>query len=146
MRVIAQRALPALAGQRHDEGQGGVAEGDRRGAGDGAGHVGDAVMHHAVLDVGRVGVGGGLAGFEAAALVDGDVRPRTEPGRICLTIVFADQLRRARRPAPARRRRRGRRRPAGVASMAAAVENSVWIREPNCCFQRLQGAAASVSG
>ena len=63
----------ALVGQCHSEGQGGVVEREGGGARHRAGHVGDAVVHHVVDDVGRIGVRGGAAGLEAAALVDGDV-------------------------------------------------------------------------
>src|ERR1039457_306421 len=38
-----------------------------------AGHVGDAVVHHAIDHVAGVGVRSGTRGFDASALVDGDV-------------------------------------------------------------------------
>ena len=78
--VIQHRLTPAFAGQREDERQGRVGEGESGGAGDGARHVGDAVMDDAVLHVGRIGMGGRPAGFEAATLVDGNVdQHRTRP-------------------------------------------------------------------
>ncbi len=73
MRVVGQRLLPALVGDGQREGQGDVVERIGRGAGDAARHVGDAVVDDAVDHIGRVGMGGGLRGFGAAALVDGDV-------------------------------------------------------------------------
>ena len=72
---------------------GGVVEGKGRGAGHRTGHVGHAVVHHAVHQVGRVCVRGGMRGLEAAALVDrhvhddgpllhaGDHRTRDQFGR-----------------------------------------------------------------
>ncbi len=65
--------VPAFVGDGEGVGGGGVAEGEGAGAADGSGHVGDAVVDDAVDDVGGVFVGGGAGGFEAAALVDGDV-------------------------------------------------------------------------
>jgi hypothetical protein len=72
-----------------------VGQAERRGARHGAGHVGDAVVHDAVDDVGRVGVRGRLAGLDATALVDGDVDDhRAFLHR--LQVFAADQPRRAR--------------------------------------------------
>ena len=79
-------------------GQGGVVQCERRRARHGAGHVGDAVMEHVVDHEGRVGVRRGLAGLDAAALVDRDV----DDHRACLHAadhVASDELRRRARPA-----------------------------------------------
>lgn len=65
--------LEAVAGEGEGVAQGGVGEGEGGGAGDGAGHVGDAVVDDAIDDVGGVVVGGGFAGLDAAALIDGDI-------------------------------------------------------------------------
>ena len=73
MRVVLHRLVPALVRQRLHEGQRRIGQGEGGGAGDRAGHVGHAVMHHAVLYIGRLRMRGGPAAFEAAALVDGDV-------------------------------------------------------------------------
>jgi hypothetical protein len=63
----------AQVGELEDVGEGCVGEGERAGVGHGCGHVRDAVVNNAVDDVAGVGVGGGPGGFDAAALVDGDV-------------------------------------------------------------------------
>ena len=65
--------VDAALGDFQDPGECHVAEGERAGAADGARHVGDAVVDHLVDDVGWAAVGGGPAGGDAAALVDGDV-------------------------------------------------------------------------
>eukprot|EP01137_Pigoraptor_chileana_P005243 Opistho-2@48068 len=70
MRIVPQRLLPALAGQGHGMADGGVVECKGRGAGHRPGHVRHAVVHHAVDDEGRLGMGGRMRGLEAAALVD----------------------------------------------------------------------------
>ena len=71
--VILGGFLVGLIGDLEGIGECGVAEGDGAGSADGAGHVGDAVVEDAFDDIGGVFVGGGTAGFEAAALVDGNV-------------------------------------------------------------------------
>ena len=53
--------------------QRGIAQGDRARAADGAGHVGDAVVHHALYHVRRIAVRRRLGRLEASALVDADV-------------------------------------------------------------------------
>jgi len=63
----------SLVGNQLHKRIGHVSEGLGGGAGVGPGHVGDAVVDHALLDVGGLVVGGGTGGFGAAALVDGDV-------------------------------------------------------------------------
>ena len=73
MRVGFQRRLPAHVRDAQGVGKGDVVERISAGPGDRAGHVGDAVMHHAVDHIGRVGMGGGTAGFKAAALIDRDI-------------------------------------------------------------------------
>ena len=50
-----------------------VVEGERRGARHRSRHIGDAVVHDLVDDVGRLGMGGRARGLGAAALIDGDV-------------------------------------------------------------------------
>ncbi len=54
VRVRLHGRAPALVGQRQHERQGGVVEREGRGARHRARHVGDAVMHHAFLDIGRI--------------------------------------------------------------------------------------------
>ena len=81
-RIVGQRPVDAVGGQGGDVGRGGGAQGVGRGQRRGARHVGDAVVDDAVDDEGGIGVGGGVAGLEAAALVDGDVhqhRARAHP-------------------------------------------------------------------
>src|SRR4051812_27821782 len=65
--------FPAFGGDGAGVGERGIAEGEGAGAAYRSGHVGDAVVNDAVDDVGGVAVGGGAGGFDAAALVDGDV-------------------------------------------------------------------------
>src|SRR3546814_9391299 len=67
------RGLGALVGELEDEGQGRVVEREGGGARDRAGHVGDAIMRDAVDLVDRIVMGGGVAGLEAAALIDRDI-------------------------------------------------------------------------
>ncbi len=71
--VFEHRLHHALVGQRQGVRGGGVGEREGRGARHGAGHVGDAVVHHPLLDVDRVRVGGRPGGLEATPLVDGHV-------------------------------------------------------------------------
>ena len=73
MRVGSQRGLPAEIGDAQRVGQRDIVERIGAGAGDRAGHVGDAIMDDSVDDIGRLRVGGGMAGLEAAALIDGDI-------------------------------------------------------------------------
>ena len=73
VRIVPARLLPTLVGEIQHERQGGVAERDRRGPRNRAGHVGHAVVHYPVDLVHRISVGGGLRCLEAPALVDGDV-------------------------------------------------------------------------
>ena len=63
----------AAIGEGLDIGKGHVRQRLRRGAGVGAGHVGDAIVEDVLLDKNGIVVGGGARGFRAAALVDGDV-------------------------------------------------------------------------
>ena len=82
MRVVQERAAPALLGERQHEGQGRVVEREGRGARHRARHVGDAVVDDALLDIGGIGMRRRPAGLEAAALVDRDVdehRARLHP-------------------------------------------------------------------
>src|ERR1700722_18769799 len=71
--IVLERLHPALVGERERERQGRVVKGEGRGAGDGARHVGDAIMDDAVDDIGRMGVRRRLRGLAAAALINGDV-------------------------------------------------------------------------
>ncbi len=73
MDVVLAGLLPALVGERQRERQRRVVEGEGRGAGNAARHVGDAIVHDAVDEIGRVRMGGGLRGLRGAALVDGDI-------------------------------------------------------------------------
>ena len=72
MLVVDQR-LQALVGELQAVVQRRVVQRVRRGDRHGARHVGDAIVDDAVDLVGRLGMGGGVRGLEAAALVDGDV-------------------------------------------------------------------------
>src|ERR1700727_3162112 len=56
--VVLERLDPALVGERERERQGRVVEGEGRGAGDGAWHVGHAIMDDAVDDISRKRMGG----------------------------------------------------------------------------------------
>src|SRR5947208_2809490 len=67
MLIVREGALPALLGERDDEGQRRVVERVGRGAWHGARHVCDAVVHHVVHDVRRIGMRRRLRGLEAAA-------------------------------------------------------------------------------
>ena len=89
--VVQQRLLRALVGQLHGEGQGGVGQREGRRAGDAARHVGHAVVDDAVHFVGRVLVGGGLRGLEAAALVDRHIHQH-RAGTHQLQLVARDEL------------------------------------------------------
>ena len=63
----------AVFGDGEQVGQHGLGDGDAGGAAQVGGEVGDAEVGHAVVDESGLGQGGGAAGFDAAALVDGDV-------------------------------------------------------------------------
>src|SRR6202789_1541523 len=69
-RILTYGDIGAEFGEFHHVGEGRVGEGEGAGVGNGGGHIGDAVMDHAVDDVAGVGVGGGPCGLDAAALVD----------------------------------------------------------------------------
>src|SRR5580658_10500553 len=73
MLVGPECCLPALLGERQDEGQGRVVEGEGRGSRDGTRHVGDAIMDDAVLEICGFGMAGRARGLETAALIDGDI-------------------------------------------------------------------------
>ena len=70
MRIVSQRALPALACQRQHERQRRVVEGEGRCAWHAARHVGDTVVRHAIDNIHRIGVRRRMRGLEAPALVD----------------------------------------------------------------------------
>ena len=74
VRVRSQRSLPSFVGDSERMRQRHVVERVGTGARDCAGHVGNAIMDDAVDDVGWIRMGRRSAGFEAAALVDSDVR------------------------------------------------------------------------
>ena len=93
MRVVQQRAFGALVGEGQGEREGGVAERVGGGARHAAGHVGDAVMHHAAGHISRLGMRGRARGFKAAALVNGDIHG-DRAGLHRLHHFFADQFRR----------------------------------------------------
>ena len=65
--------FPALVGDFHGVRQGGIGQGHGGRARHGPGHVGHAVVDHAVNHVNGIAVGSGLGGFETASLVDGHV-------------------------------------------------------------------------
>src|SRR5215211_8776561 len=69
-RQLLDRSLQAMVGQGEHVRQRGVREREGRGNGHGTRHVCNAVMGDAVDLVHRVGVGRGMRGLEAAALVD----------------------------------------------------------------------------
>ena len=73
MAILGERPFPAALGERQHERQRRVVEREGRGARHGARHVGHAIMHDAVLDIGRLRMAGRARGFAAAALVDGDI-------------------------------------------------------------------------
>ena len=74
--VAPECLAPAKGGHRLDVGQRDVVERLRGSAGHRPRHVGHAVMDHAFVDVYGIVVGGWPAGFETAALVDGDIDDR----------------------------------------------------------------------
>src|SRR5579863_6931492 len=71
--ILGDGLPPAMIGEGPDVGQSGVGERECGRARHGAGHVGDAVVNHAVEDERRRRVRGGAAGLEATALIDGDI-------------------------------------------------------------------------
>ena len=89
--VIGAGLAPALVGQRQHEGHGGNAQRQGRGARHRAGHVGDAIVHHAVNLVDRVLVGGGVAGLETAALINRHIDQR-RAGFQQFQLRLGDQL------------------------------------------------------
>ena len=84
-------SMPQLGDLQHP-GERHVAQGERAGAADGAGHVGDAVVHHAFVEIGRVAVRRRPAGLDAAALVDRHVDDHAA-GLHQLQVVALDQPR-----------------------------------------------------
>ena len=103
MRILAHRFFRAEVRDLEREGQRRIVEREGAGPGNRARHVRDAIMDDAVDFVDRVGVGGRMRGFEAAALVDRDVdQHRAALHR--LQHVAGDELRARRRRAPAPRR------------------------------------------
>ena len=73
MRIGGQRVLPAHARDAQRVRQRDVVERIGAGARHGTGHVGDAIMHDVVDHIGRLGMRGRLARFEATALIDRDI-------------------------------------------------------------------------
>ncbi len=62
-----------LVGQFQEIRERGVGQGEGGGVRHGGGHVRDAVVEHAIDEINGIGMGGGVGGFEAAALIDGDI-------------------------------------------------------------------------
>lgn len=58
MWIGCHRLQRPLLGQRNGEWHRRIVQRKRRGVGHPAGHIGDAVMHHVVQHIGRMGVGG----------------------------------------------------------------------------------------
>ena len=71
--IFADGGCGTLVCETEDVGEGGVGEGEGGSIGDGRRHIGDAVMDHAIDEVGGVRVRGGMSGFDAAALINGYV-------------------------------------------------------------------------
>ena len=71
--VVQGRLLPALVGDLDGIGKRGVGQSHGGGDGHGSGHVGNAVVDHAVHDVCGFRVGGGFRCLETSALVDGNI-------------------------------------------------------------------------
>ena len=93
-RVALRRGAPAAVGDLQRVGHRGVGQRVGRGVGHRAGHVRDAVVDHALLDVARVVVGRRPAGLGAPALVDGHVDER-RPRLHLRQVRTGDQARRA---------------------------------------------------
>ena len=72
-RVVLACLAPSFVGQRYGIGQSGVGERHCRRERYGAGYVGHGVVYYSVDNLGRFGVGGGMRGLKASALVDGHV-------------------------------------------------------------------------
>ena len=60
VRVVGHGGIRALVGEREHKRQRGVVEREGGRTGDGAGHVGDAIVHHLVDDIRGLCVGGRL--------------------------------------------------------------------------------------
>ena len=73
MLVLAHRLAPAQVGQLYRGPDGGVVQRECGGASHSAGHVGHAVMHHAIHHIRGVGMGRWPRGFKTTALVNGYV-------------------------------------------------------------------------
>ena len=70
---ISIKRRKAFFGKFQDEWQGCIIEGLGRRDGNGAGHIGDAIVDDAIDLEGRMGVGRRSRGLEAAALIDGHI-------------------------------------------------------------------------
>ena len=90
--VVAAGLLPALVGQRHGVGQGGVGQRVRRGVGHRAGHVGHAVEDRVVHLVGRVGVRGRRGCPRSSRPGRSAMSTSTEPGFIRETSSLVTSL------------------------------------------------------
>ena len=71
--ALRRRAPTPLFGEFQQIGKGRVGEREGGGMRNGGGHVRNAIVEHVVDEVDGVGMGGGVGGFEAAALIDGDI-------------------------------------------------------------------------
>ena len=71
--MVRAGALQALVRELQQVGKRGVGQREGGGMRHRGRHVRDAVVQHAVDEIDRLGVRGGVRGFEAAALVDGDI-------------------------------------------------------------------------
>ena len=83
MAVVGAGLPPPLVGQRQQERHRRVAERLRRGARDRPRHVGDAIVQNAVDGIDRVLMGGRVAGFKTAALVDCHIHQRRPRFQLC---------------------------------------------------------------
>ena len=72
-RVLLSSFACAEVGDPHEVRERRVGESQRGGMRNSAGHVGDAVVHHSIDHVAGIGVRSGPGGFNAAALIDGDI-------------------------------------------------------------------------
>ena len=72
-RIVLTGALQSLGAEFRKIGKRRVGERVRGGMRNGGGHVRHAVVQHAIDEINRIGVGGGVRGLEASALIDGDV-------------------------------------------------------------------------
>ena len=73
MPILFDRAPITFVRQFDHKGQGRISQRQSRGARNAAGHVGDAVVHHAIDYKGRIFVGRRSASLDAAALIDGHI-------------------------------------------------------------------------